>query len=417
MRDRATDGFPSAALPVDRGRLGPSTAGGVDALWVGGLVLAATGGALALVGLTLPWAAVTPASRSGSGHVAQLSDLHPFAAPMAALVLIVVGVGVALSFGSVGRLSSYLWFPYSVVAAAGAVTALFLTVHLVKGTTLLVREPVTYLPERVTVGGVLPSTGCLLYVVGLSLVACGLGGSSRSRQDLELLDLPADVDRMSRRARRIAFPASVVLAVVGAVVSAVSPWYRFVPALDGSTDLHPLGPDRGDVQLWIAAYRAGLVACLVLTVLALLAPGAARWLRRTGLTVAVAVTVGLMLGYLLLWRPLHLTPFQAGHGHAALAPGVGHGLGILTMVAVALGLALMPTRSSRAGQPVAAHPAPTGNAAPAAGIPNDVLVAALLAAAAALSATSDPPTAPPTEAQPTDSELPAEPPTLDREPR
>ncbi|MEU4770758.1 hypothetical protein [Micromonospora sp. NPDC023644] len=412
MSGRATDGLPSAALQPGPGPLRPSAAGGVDALWVGGLVLAATGGALALAGLTLPWAAVTPASRSGSGYVALLSDLHPFAAPMAALVLIVVGVGVALSFGSVGRLSSYLWFPYSTVAAAGAVTALFLTVHLVKGTTLLVREPATYLPERVTVGGVLPSTGCLLYAVGLSLVACGLGGSSRSRQELELLDLSADAGGMFRRARGIAFPASVVLAVVGAVAAVVSPWYRLVPALDGSTDLDPLGPDRGDVQLWIAAYRAGLVACLVLTVLALLAPGAARWLRRTGLTMAVAVTVGLVLGYLLLWRPLHPTAHQAGHG--ALAPGVGHGLGILTMVAVALSLALMPTRPSRAGRPVAAGPVPTANAAPGAGLPNDVLVAALLAAAAALSATSDPPTAP-EEEQPTESDLPAaEPPTLER---
>lgn len=409
MSDRATDGFPSGALPGGPARRRPPAAGGFDALWVGGLVLAATGGALALAGLTLPWATVTPASRGGPGHVAQLSDLHPFAAPMAALVLIVVGVGVALSFGSVGRLSSYLWFPYSTVAAAGAVAALLLTVHLVRGATLLVREPVTYLPERVTVDGVFPSTGCLLYVVGLSLVAGGLGGSSRSRQDLELLDIPAGVGRTLRRARGVAFPASVVLAVAGAVAAAVTPWYRFVPALDGSTDLDPLGPDRDDVQLWIAVYRAGLVACLVLTVLALLAPAAARWLRRTGLTVAAAVTVGLMMGYLLLWRPLHLTPFQAGHGHAALAPGVGHGLGVLTMVAVALGLALMPTRSSRADQPVAAHPAPTGNAAPGAGMPNDVLVAALLAAAAALSATSDPPS---------DSDLPvAEPPTPEREPR
>ncbi|MEH1098889.1 hypothetical protein [Micromonospora sp. CPCC 205561] len=415
MSDRAVGGFQPVTPPAGPGRPGPTAAGGVDALWVGGLVLAAVGGALALAGLTLPWAAVTPASRGGSGYVTQLSDLHPFAAPMAALVLIVVGVGVALSFASVGRLSSYLWFPYSLVAATGAVAALFLTVHLVKGATLLVREPVTHLPERVTVGDVLPSTGCLLYAVGLSLVACGLGGSSRSRRELELLDVPAGVGTLLRRARGIAFPASVVLAVVGAVTSAVSPWYRSVPGLDGSTELDPLGPDRGDVQLWITAYRAGLVACLVLTVLALLAPGAARWLRRTGQTVAAAVTVGLMLGYLLLWRPLHLTA-QAGHEYGVLAPGVGHGLGILTMVAVALSLALMPTHPFRAERPVAAGPAPAASAVPGAGMPNDALVAALLAAAAALSATADPPTV--AAEQPAEPDLPAaEPPTLERGPR
>jgi hypothetical protein len=47
-----------------------------DALWVGGLVLAATGGALALVGLTLPWAAITPAF-GWLGYITQLSILHP----------------------------------------------------------------------------------------------------------------------------------------------------------------------------------------------------------------------------------------------------------------------------------------------------------------------------------------------------
>jgi hypothetical protein len=41
--------------------------------------------------------------------------------------------------------------------------------------------------------------------------------------------------------------------------------------LDGSTAFNR-SPDRGDVQLWIAAYRAGLVLA-ELTVLALVAPG------------------------------------------------------------------------------------------------------------------------------------------------
>jgi hypothetical protein len=132
------------------------------------------------------------------------------------------------------------------------------------------------------------------------------------------------------------------------------------------------------------------------------------------LTVAVAVTVGLVMGYLLLWRPLHLTTYQAVYSHGTLHPGVGHGLGILTMVTVALSLALMPAGSSRADHPVATGAASTEIVASRAGVPNDVLVAALLAAAAALSATSDPPA----EEQPTEADLPAaEPPSLERGPR
>lgn len=352
-----TDQYPDGSAPR-----------GVDGFRVGALVLASTGGALALVGLTLPWAVVTPATGIGTDYVAQLPDLNPIAAPVAVLMTLIVGVGAGVCFATTGALSSYLRFCCFLLAVGTAVFPPVATLYLLKGARLVVRAPLNYAPELVTVGRAIPVTGCLLYTVGLSLLAVGIAGSDRARPDLPPLVPGRDVEQSLRNIRGKIFRGTVVLAVVGMVGSAILPWYRIVPSRDPAAGLDPFGPDRGDVRLWITAYRVGLVACLALIVLALVTPGAARWLRRTGATVAVAVTVGLALGYALLWRPLRLAAYP-DQGYDTLRPGPGHGLGILTMLIVVLGFALLPAgpdaaparspdaEASGAPPPVEAEPA------------------------------------------------------------
>lgn len=373
----------AAAYLRDGDRLRPPAQSGITAAWIGGLVVAATGGALAMVGITLPWAMVSPTGSGELRHLVLLTDLRPSGGSLAVVALILTAVGTGLSFASGSRLSSVLRSLTAVLATATAVIYLVHASHFMVGSTVAVRHPVTFGLDTMTVGGTTPSTGCLLYVAGLLMIAMGVGGADRLPPDDGRPVRPGAIDPTLRAARTFAHRLSVAIAVVGAVAATTLPWYRVVPSPLGSDILDPYQPGRADVQVWLVGFRWALVACLALTVLALLLPMAARRLRGIGLVVAASVTTALVLGYMLLWRPLSPFPAQNSSDFAVLRPAAGYHLGVLTMAVLVVGFVLLPAGPSR-GIPLDAGPAEPSATPIEPGTGNAAVVAALLAAVDAL---------------------------------
>jgi hypothetical protein len=130
----------------------------------------------------------------------------------------------------------------------------------------------------------------------------------------------------------------VVLALIAAVVSAILPWYSssaadLVPSATGVVS----PPGHDDAQTWLGVYRAGLGACLAITVLALVLRRHAPRLRLLGLMVGVAVTVMLLSGYATLWR-------QPTLQYATDRIGPGYHLGIVAMLLLTVSFAALPSR-------------------------------------------------------------------------
>jgi hypothetical protein len=340
-----------AAYLRDGDRLGRPGESGISAAWIAGLVAACTGGALALIGLTLPWASITPSGGAGYGYLAQLADLHPVAAPVAAFALILAGAGAAVGFASGSRQATLArWFTV-LLSSAAAVVALFLTVYRVAGSAVVARDPSIYSPLPVVAGDVAPSVGCVLYALGLLLLATGTGVGYRLPRGAGAVARPAAADEVVRAVRVGAHRAAVVLAVAAAVASAVLPWDRVEPEPGGSSALNPFGPGRADVRVWLATYRIGLVLCLALIVAAVVLPGSARRLRGAGQVIAVAVTTALVSGYALLWWPLSAVPARPGTGFATLRLGAGYPAGLLATAFLAAAFFLLPAGRPPPGPP------------------------------------------------------------------
>jgi hypothetical protein len=362
-----------AAYLRDGDRLGWPGDSGISAAWIAGLVAACTGGALALIGLTLPWAAITPtgfdgmpAGRAGPRFLAQLTDLHPAAGPVAAFLLILAGAGAAVGFASGSRQASLArWFAVA-ISTAGAVLFLYLTVYRVVGTVVVVRDPSTYRPDQIAAGVVDPSVGCVLYLLGLVLVASGAAVGDRLPPGAGAVPGRAAADEVVRAVRTAAHRAAVAVALVALVASAILPWVRIESAPGGSSELNPFGPDRADVRVWLATYRIGLIVCLTLTVAVLILPGSLRRLRGAGRVVAVAATMALASGYVLLWWPLTARPTGPVTGFATLHLGAGYLAGLLAMCGLAAAFFLLPDRPPPTAEPPgpADDPGGTGGSAP-----------------------------------------------------
>jgi len=288
-----------------------------------------TGGALALVATTLSWARVT--GTTGSFYLVRLADLNRVAAPVATLWLVLAAGGALASRGSspwaaVARLGTALF------ATAGAFFLLSLTIFVSKGATVLAHSGITDYPSLVPVGRVVPDAGCLLYFIGLMLIAAGAGIVEVATRGPRPSPAPPN-------GRPAIHRVVVVLALIAAVVSAVLPWYSSSSAADlvpsATGVVSPPGHD--DAQAWLGVYRAGLVACLAITVLALVLRRHAPRLRLLGLIVGVAVTVMLLSGYATLWR-------QPTLQYATDRIGPGYHLGIVAMLLLTVSFAALPSR-------------------------------------------------------------------------
>ena len=287
-----------------------------------------TGGALALVATTLSWARVT--DTGWAFYLVRLADLNPVAAPVAALWLVLATGGALASRGSspwasVARLGTALF------ATTGAFSLLSLTVFVSKGTTVLAHIGITDKPSLVPVGRVVPDAGCLLYVVGLMLIAAGACIVEVATRGIQPNPSPPG-------GRPALHRVVLVLALIVAVVSAVLPWYSSSSAADLVRPATGVGsaPGHDDAQAWLDIYRAGLATCLAITVLALVLRRHAPRLRLLGLVVGVAVTVMLLSGYATLWR-------QPTLQYATDRIGPGYHLGIVAMLLLTASFAALPS--------------------------------------------------------------------------
>jgi hypothetical protein len=285
-----------------------------------------TGGALALVGTTLYWGRVT--GTLGGFYLVRLADLNRIAAPVATLWL-VLAAGGALAGRATSRLATMMRRGAMLLAMASAFSMLSLTTFLSTGSTVLAHAGITDKLSLVTAGRVVPDVGCLLYVVGLALIAGGawtLEAATRPQPDP-----PPPGGRPTLH--RVLITVTLILAVV----SAVLPWYTssaadmVVPTVDAVSP-----PSHDDAQAWLAVYRVGLAACLAITGLALASGRHAPRLRLLGLIVGVAVTVMLLSGYATLWR-------QPTLQYATDRIGPGYHLGIVTMLLLTASFMALPS--------------------------------------------------------------------------
>ena len=292
-----------------------------------------TGGVLALVGTTLYWARVT--DLNGTFYLVRLTDIDRVAAPVA-VIWVVLAAGAALAgrgpspWARVARLGT---LP---VATTGAFFLLGETVFAADGNTVLAHAAVTDNPSLVSVARILPDAGCLLYVVGLMLVAVGAGIVEVASRGLDPAPPPPG-------GRPLVHRIVLVSALVLGVVAAVLPWYR-----GSASDVLVPGtaspPGNADAQAWLDFYRAGLAACLAITVLALLLRRQAPRLRLLGLVVGVAVTVMLLSGYVSFWREPTLR-------YTTDRIGFGYHLGLVAMILLTASFAALPPSEPEPDKP------------------------------------------------------------------
>jgi hypothetical protein len=292
------------------------------ALQTGNLTATLTGGALALVGTTLYWGRVTDTVQTL--YFVRLDDLNRLVAPMATLWVVLVVGGALMGRGST-RWAVVIRRATALFATVGACTMLAVTVFLSEGGNVVVHAALSDTASVVRAERVVPDTGCMLYVVGLALVAAGAW----------LLEATAHPLPAPPPAGRPALHRVVVtLAVILAVVSTVLPWYRSIPA--DAVRAIGAAPQTGyqDAQTWLAIYRVGLAVCLVITVLALVLRRHGPRLRLLGLIVGVAVTVMLLSGYATLWRP--------ALQYATDRIGPGYHLGVVAMLLLTASFLALP---------------------------------------------------------------------------
>ncbi|WP_433366135.1 hypothetical protein ACQPZX_37160 [Actinoplanes sp. CA-142083] len=286
-----------------------------------------TGGVLAFVGTTLYWARVSDAY--GTFSLVRLADLNRVAAPVAALWLILAAGGALAARGS-SPWASVARIGAIVTASVGSFYVLGLTL-LVNGSTVLAHAGLTDQPSLVAVRHVIPDTGCLLYVAGLMLIAVGAGITEVAVRGFQ--------PRPPRPEGRPAPHRLLLLAgLVVAVVAAVLPWFGRSVADAG----------HNDTGVWLVLYRAGIAACLAITVLALVLRRHAPWLRLLGLVVGIGVTVLLLNGYVAVAR-------QTASQFSWDRIGPGHHLAVVAMLLLTASFLALP---SKASEPAATEPRP-----------------------------------------------------------
>ncbi|MFI5892673.1 hypothetical protein ACIA5D_21440 [Actinoplanes sp. NPDC051513] len=319
-----------------------------------------TGGVLAFVGTTLDWARVTDAS--GAYYLVRLADFNRVAAPVAVLWLVLAAGGALAARGS-SPWASVARIGVMLTASVGSFYLLSLTL-LANGSRVLAHAGLTDQPSVVTVRHIIPEAGCLLYVVGLMLVAVGAGITEVAMRGFQ----PAPP---RREGRPVLHRIVLLLGLILAVVAAVLPWFGTSAA---GVVLTPTGidspPGHHDTETWLVLYRAGVAACLVITVLALVRRRHAPWLRLLGLVVGVAVTVMLLSGYVALSRQ---TTLQYDWDRI----GPGHHLGVVAMLLLTASFATLPSGASEGALPSGASEAALPSGASEAALPSGASEAAL----------------------------------------
>ncbi|BEL06306.1 hypothetical protein Q0Z83_044970 [Actinoplanes sichuanensis] len=292
--------------------------------------LAFTGGALAVVGTTLYWARVADPIRVS--YVVRLPDLSHVAAPMAVLWVVLLAGGLLVSRGSsVWSSLARLGIMISGTTAGAFVTGL--TLFLSEGTEVIAHTGTTDEATKVVVWNAVPDVGLLLYLFGLALVVTGAVFVEIAVNDsFRLRPLPTGGFPLVHR----------LLLVAGVVLAAVSltlPWYRTAVG-EQVVPWGQITPDmiRDDAQAWLGVYRVGFLACLVITVLALIWRRHAVRLRLVGVIVGTAVLVMLATGYLSVWQKTALpTTFDL--------VGAGFHLAAGAMLLITVSLTALPART------------------------------------------------------------------------
>jgi hypothetical protein len=276
-----------------------------------------TGAILAFAGTTLYWARVT---NSSAFYLVRLADLNRLEAPIA-VVSVVLAAGGALAGRNASPWGSVIRSVTVVFATIGAFVPLGLTLAA-DGTVVLAHAAVTDTSVLVRAERVLPDTGCLLFVLGLTLIALGAGVAEVAARGVR----PA----ASRPGGRpIVHRLLLVPALIVAVGAAALPWYDSGIADESGP------PVRVDVQVWLDVFRAGLAVCLVITALALVRRRQAPAFRLLGLIVGSAVAVMLLSGYVTLWR-------QPLLNYATGRIGLGYHLGLVAMLLLTASFLALP---------------------------------------------------------------------------
>ncbi|MEV6846207.1 hypothetical protein [Actinoplanes sp. NPDC051411] len=277
-----------------------------------------TGAILAFAGTTLYWARVTDSV--GTFYLVRLADLNRVEAPIA-VVWLVLAAGGALAGRDASPWGSAIRTVTVVFATMGAFFPLGLTLAA-DGAQVLGHAAVTDNSALVRAERVLPDTGCLLFVLGLTLIAVGAGAAEVAARGVRL-----EASRPGGRpiVHRLLFVPALIVAVGAAAI----PWYDAGAADEG-------GPPRSaDVQLWLDVFRAGLAVCLVITALALIRRRQAPAFRLLGLIVGSAVAVMLLSGYVALWRQPLLS-------YATGRIGLGYHLGLVAMLLLTASFLALP---------------------------------------------------------------------------
>jgi hypothetical protein len=171
--------------------------------------------------------------------------------------------------------------------------------------------------------------GCLLYIVGLGLIAFGSGIAEFSARGEPVL--PAVGKR--RMFSRVAVIAALLLGIMAVML----PWSRanvdiVIPASLDNTAI----PDYIGIHHWLIAYRIGLPVGLAIAALALVLRHQAAVLRLLGLVFSTAFSVLLAEGYATWW-------VLPTHNNQAAPFGVGYHCAIAAMVLLAASFLALPT--------------------------------------------------------------------------
>jgi hypothetical protein len=351
----------SLLSPVPSGTLAPPgtlALAGISGAWIGGLVAACTGSALAVVGVTLPWELVSSASRDTAVPV-YLTDFGPVLAPSAAALLVTSAMCAGVCFASRSRLGSILRSANVVATMLWISVLMAATTYLVRGMAMDVFDPWTGMVVKLTVRGTTPSAGEFLYILGTTLLVLGTVASAR------LPGTPVGVPRVTRADARIAATRAwlrwaVTLVALGlAVASIVLPWYHRVSEL-GQSAVKSSVVTPHDVHVWLGIYRVGLVGCVLLYAAALMAyqggmaggpaPRGAAALRAIGMMASTVVMAVLLVGLAALWRADGLPVRQFGYPDASPHAAPGYLFAVAAMFALLGGIALI-------GPPVPSGPA------------------------------------------------------------
>ncbi|WP_377341984.1 hypothetical protein [Plantactinospora siamensis] len=322
----------------------PSALTGISAAWIGGLVAACTGTALAVVGLTLPWAQVRDAAQ-GRSYPVFLTSFNPYLGSGAAALLVMSAMLAGISFGSRSRLGAVLR-SVTVVAATMWTTALLAaTLYLTRGRTITVVDLWLGNAVRITVRGVALSVGALLYCVGTALLAGGTLGSVRLSDQLRRVPLAARDTAMIRGLRTGSRWMMTLFALGLAAASVALPWQTQAIPSDPADDV-PVVVTGHDLHLWQQTYRIGLVAGILLYAAALVAAqarlrGAATALRAVGVMVPAVVATVLLVGLVAVRQGDAVAGRPVNYLDPTPHLGSGYLLAIAAMAALLCGVALI----------------------------------------------------------------------------